>query len=139
MPVCFLISLTCMHIHMHTCTHARTHAHTHTHTHACTHTPHIQQTGTAVYLESIPPPSQITIEDRVTSSSPHHLTELQTALNSAQDENRRKYDLELPVVVCVCVCLGYMRKKGSVGYLSILPQVCQTKMSFSYACMIPLS
>ena len=38
--------------------------------------------------------------------------------------------------VCVCVCLGVIRKqkkqnknKGSVGYLSILPQVCQTKIS----------
>ena len=44
--------------------------------------------------------------------------------------------LEWCVCVCVCVCVwGYKRKlktnsnKGSVGYLSILPQVCQTKIS----------
>ena len=41
------------------------------------------------------------------------------------------------VCVCVCVCLGVIRKqkktnknKGPVGYLSVLPQVCQTKISF---------
>ena len=34
------------------------------------------------------------------------------------------------VCVCVCVCLGVIRKQnGSVEYLSVLSQVCQTKIS----------
>ena len=35
------------------------------------------------------------------------------------------------VCVCVCVCLGVIRKqkKSTVGYLSVLSQVCQTKIS----------
>ena len=61
------------------------------------------QTGTVVYLESIPPPSRITVGGKETSSNPRRLVEVQMALNASQDENRRKYDLQNPMV---CVWRG---------------------------------
>jgi len=54
-------------------------------------------TGTVVYLESIPPPSRITVGGKETSSNPRRLVEVQMALNASQDENRRIYDLQNPM------------------------------------------
>ena len=59
------------------------------------------------------------------------------------------HKLKLLVVerVCLCVCVGvgirgnkkWNKKKDLVGYLSILPQVCQTKnIHFCYAYMTPV-
>lgn len=56
------------------------------------------QTGTGVYVEALPPPSRIMVGGAEPSSDQQRLSEVQTALNQAQEENRRRYDLEKPPV-----------------------------------------
>ena len=76
------------------------------------------QTGTAVYLECLPPAPKLVIADKDTSSNPQNLLKVEAALNKVQDENRATYNLEQSMV-CTCsyMYVRHFSPRESLFYL----------------------